>query len=258
MYAEAVRVYPGEACGLIVDGYVENYIVYGTFVPLSNVSTKPSQQFKISKSDLEKYAGRITALWHSHPDAPPAPSSHDMITQVNWGVPSIIVSTNGSNCLEPFAFGDELGILPLDDRIFRSGVTDCVSGIRDHYRLNLQITWPDTPRDWGWWHRGLDLYTDSYPKAGFRRIRADSPEELLRTLEPDDVFLLCMRSNVPNHGGVYLGDGLIYHHLGSERGGAYSPINRSTRESAMRWMDYRPIVLRFGTNEDDPTSRDPG
>lgn len=253
MYAEANRRYPREACGIIVDGHVRDHIVYGSFVPLENVSKNPSETFRVGKSDLEKYTGRITAIWHSHPDEAPAPTAHDMITQMRWKIPSIIVSTNGSNCLEPFAFGDQLGILPLHNRIFRSGVTDCVAAIRDHFRLK-GITWEDTPRDWGWWNRGLNLYMDSYPKAGFRRIKADSPEELLRVLQPDDVFMLSMRSNVPNHGGVYLGDGLIYHHLGSERGGPYSPINRSTTESAMRWMDYRPIVLRYGLDENDSAS----
>lgn len=258
MYAHALAEYPKEAVGLVVDGHVQNLCVFGTFVPLRNVHENPTEHYRIPKSAIEFYAGRITALWHSHPDEAPAPSAHDMITQMNWKVPSIIVSTDGSNCLEPFAWGDELGILPLENRIFRSGVTDCVAAIRDHFRLNLGITWKDTPRDWGWWNRGQNLYIESYGPAGFHRLRANSPEELLSVVQPNDVFMLAMRSNVPNHGGVYLGDGLIYHHLGSERGGAYSPVNRSTVESAMRWMDYRPIVLRYGLNEDDPSSRDFG
>lgn len=258
LYEYSMAKYPEEACGLIIDGYIDNYVVHGEFVPISNVSQTPTSTYKMSKSEFEKYIGRVTAVFHSHPDAPPCPSAADMRDQIKQGVPYIIVSTNGSNCQVPFAFGDQLGILPLENRVFRHGVTDCYSAIRDIYRTKGEVL-PEFPRDWEWWvDSNEDFYGSRFPEAGFRKIRADSPEEIARILQPGDVLAICMRSKVPNHGAVYLGDGLIYHHLGSERGGPYAPGNRSVIEPGMRWLDFRPIVLRFEKYENHQASWAPG
>jgi proteasome lid subunit RPN8/RPN11 len=251
LYQHAMQEYPKESCGLIVDGYIENLVVHGQYVPMKNSYKNPTEGFYISKRDIEPYLGRITALAHSHPDADPVPSAADMNGQMNMAVPWIILSTNGSNCSAPFAFGEQLGDIPLEDRYFRHGVTDCYDAIKDYCKQKRGIILPNFPRDWGWWDNGGNLYEKGFTHAGFRRIKADTPEEISQLIEPHDVFLLSMRSNVANHGGIYLGDGLLYHHLGSERSGPYSPKHRSKIESAMRWMDYRPTILRYGLNEND-------
>lgn len=255
IYEHAMAEYPKESVGLIVDGYIEGGVVHGEYVPMTNVSQNPNEEARILKSERIPYLTRTTALVHSHPDGYAAPSAADMRTQIEMAVPSIIVVTNGSNCIAPFAFGDQLGDIPLEDRIFRHGVTDCYNGIRDYCKQKRGIILPNFPRDWEWWNEGGNLYNDHFAEAGFEMIQADTSAEVMQRIQPDDVFLLSMRSQVPNHGGIYLGDGLIYHHLGSERGGPYSPKHRSTIESAMRWMDYRPTILRYTPHEEDPTTR---
>lgn len=255
IYEHAKAEYPKECCGLVIDGYIENGVVFGDYVRMSNVHQDPTNSFAMSKSERIPYLHRITALVHSHPDWHPAPSAADMTGQMNMAIPWIILSTNGSNCTAPFAFGDELGDIDLEDRPFRHGVTDCFDGIRDYYKQKKGIILPNFARDWEWWNDGQDLYSKGFEKAGFKLIETPEIRDIARLIEPDDVFILSMRSNVPNHGGIYLGDGLIYHHLGSERAGPYSPKHRSTIESAMRWMDYRPTILRYFPHEEDRAPR---
>lgn len=70
----------------------------------------------------------------------------------------------------------------------------------------LELPNPDRPDDW--WNDGhSDLYTDNYRAAGFEPVGGD--------MQRGDLILMQIRSKnqVPNHAAVYLGDGLILHHL---------------------------------------------
>ena len=121
-------------------------------------------------------------------------------------------------------------------RGFRHGVTDCYSLIRDYYRLERDVVLPEFPRDWEWWCNEQDLYRDGFGKAGFERL-------VDVDLRPGDVFLAQIRSGVPNHGGVYLGDGLALHHLA-----ARLPVDAtrlSRREPIDRWMKFISHWLRY-------------
>ena len=57
----------------------------------------------------------------------------------------------------------------------------------------------------GWWERGENLYLKHYAEAGFYLVDGE-PEE-------GDMIVMQIRSTQPNHAAVYLGDGLILHHL---------------------------------------------
>lgn len=192
----AMSKYPEEAVGLVVAG---------RYVPQINTSNDPQNGFSINDAAWLAQGG-VEGVIHSHPDGPDCPSALDMSGQVSSGVPwGIVVCNNADSATEPFFFGDGVPIPPLVGRSFRHGVTDCYSIIRDWYRLERKITLPDFSRNWEWWKKGDDMYRVLYTKAGFERHN-----------EPPivgDVFLAQVRSTIPNHGGVYLGNGLILHHL---------------------------------------------
>lgn len=255
IFAHAMAEYPRECVGLLIDGYVKDCVVGGQYVPLKNIAETPETHGRMAKRDLEEYHGRITAIVHSHPNGPDCPSGADMQSQMAWQIPWIIVSTNGKNCRPPFAFGDEVGPLPLENRPFRHGVTDCWDAIRSYFDQKKGIKLKNQPRDWGWWNLGENIYMDGVEGSGFTQISANNQRDILAQLQPDDVYLLYLRSDVPNHGGVYLGEGLGYHHLGSDRAGPYSPNTRSKIESIVRWVDYRPLIFRYGLHEDHQDTR---
>ena len=93
------------------------------------------------------------------------------------------------------------------------------------------ITLPDFPRDNDWWRSGEDLYSANFEEAGFRAM---TPEE---QPENGDVALIIVpRSNVVNHAAVYLGGGLILHHL-YNRLSVREPVGRWQRH-IVRWIRY--------------------
>jgi len=139
----------------------------------------------------------------------------------------------------------------LIGRPFINGIWDCYStGIRDVFRYDGfglisefyktdSIILPDFPRDYEWWGGvgkdgkefgpTADLYRDNFEAAGFRPID-------ISELRGGDVFLAQIGSTVTNHGGVYLGDGQIFHHLRRRV---------SRREPAPQWIRYVTEYLRY-------------
>jgi len=85
-------------------------------------------------------------------------------------------------------------------------VLDCYSLIRDWYRQERGIDLPDFTRFDEWWRRGENLYLDNFSGAGFHEVESSD-------MNPGDVLLMQVASPVPNHAAIYLGDGLILHHL---------------------------------------------
>lgn len=229
----AIAEYPRECCGYVIGNSDYSLGISGTYVTCLNLASAPEVGFRIDPTTIPDNA---TAIVHSHPNGPNCPSEADMINQMNSSLPWIIVSTDGVNCLEPFAFGDMLPIPDLLNRPFMSGVTDCYDAIR-HRLMEVDIHLEYMPREWGWWHR-TNLYEDNLAKSGFRKLREDE------TIQPYDCFLVMLRSTVYNHGGVYLGDGLVYHHLGSDRDGHYSPTRLPIIEYGHRWLSLNPLLVR--------------
>jgi len=85
-------------------------------------------------------------------------------------------------------------------------VLDCYSLIRDWYAQERGIDLPDFTRFDEWWKRGENLYLDNFAGAGFHVVE---PADM----NLGDVLLMQVASPVPNHAAIYLGDGLILHHL---------------------------------------------
>lgn len=213
--AHAAAEWPREACGLIG--------VDGAYHPCANIAEDPVRTFEIANADLAAVdAGRPAALLHSHtaipqeggPALPPldAPSAADMRAQSDMAIPWGITLCLEGGATDPFWFGDQVERPPLYGRSYRHGVDDCYAFIRDWHATVAGLTIPDFPRDLDWWEPEpdlpqQDLYREGFATAGFARVeRPDGPR-------PGDVFLCAVRAPVMNHGGVYLGDGLIGHHL---------------------------------------------
>jgi cell wall-associated NlpC family hydrolase len=197
--AHAKETYPLEASGLWVqksDGAV-------AFRPYGRGG---AGGFRISPGEwLEaERLGAIKGIFHSHPDAPPVPSPADAAAMDAWGLPWVIMSVPSMEVAEHVPA--ERKPRPLLGRTFEYGGDDCFGLIRGYYR-RLGIALPDFARAPGWETQGLSLYLDNYERCGFTLVE-DSPRA-------HDVLLMQVHSPVPNHGAVYLGDGMMLHHLGA-------------------------------------------
>lgn len=190
--------YPAEACGLII-------IERGreVFVPCQN-RADGNEHFIIAAEDYAaaEDRGEIVGVFHSHPDASPLPSEADLVSCEKTGVPWWIVSVPDRQWhrFEPNGYQ-----APLVGREFQHGVLDCYAIIRDWYKQFLDIELTDYSRRDNWWHDGVsNLYVENFRQEGFYSVE---------TAQRGDMILMQIASSVPNHAAVYLGDGLILHHL---------------------------------------------
>lgn len=195
--AHAERDYPRESCGLVVvrKGRMR-------YMPVRNVAER-NEHFVMHTQDQAdaEDAGEVLLVVHSHPNLPPVPSQADLVGCEASGLPWLIVNwpTGAVHQFAPSGY-----VAPLYGRVFSHGVLDCYSFIRDYYGQTLGIELPEFERPDEWWLKGQNLYLDGFSAAGFEQVTGQP--------KTHDVLLMRVASQVPNHGAVYLGDGLVGHH----------------------------------------------
>lgn len=205
----ALAEYPNESCGLIVAvGRKEIYF------PCVNVADDPRNDFVISGTSMNEAEnmGEITAIVHSHPDASPLPSDNDRRQCEAQGVEWLIIAVHRDPASDdpPYIAGRHVFApsgyrAPLRGRSYTFGVQDCYTLIQDYYQWELGITLPDFDRTDKFWERGEELYLSNFARAGFAPIDAPS--------EKGDLILMNLRSQVVNHGAIWLAEGAhILHH----------------------------------------------
>jgi cell wall-associated NlpC family hydrolase len=195
----AVEEFPKESCGIVFNG---------EYIRLENKSEEPEKHFKIDATDYVKYElldGEIEAIVHSHTTDHPQPSKSDMEEQITLRVPwGIVVVHKKSKYSRIYWWGDELPKQPLVGRPFVYGAQDCYTLTRDFYWNEFDYKLPNVPREWAWWWKGQDVFVDEIPHDDLK---------LVEDLKVGDMLYFAIRADVANHCGVYLGSGLILHHL---------------------------------------------
>jgi len=214
-----------EICGVVTEASQADGFTYHR---LANKAADPARHFEIDPACLRDLSP-VRGVVHSHPTGPAWPSVDDMrqaqTDDAAWG----IVVPRGTLDSGLFWFGGDI-VSPLDGRGYRHGVTDCYALVRDWFRTMHGLTLIDRPRAWGWWEGGDDLYTAHFAESGFHRLPVGSLPER------GDVALAAVLSPVINHTLVYLGQGLVLHHLAGRHG--YDPARLPRCEPVERWQRY--------------------
>jgi proteasome lid subunit RPN8/RPN11 len=205
---------PRECCGFIVNTPQGKTRA----VRAVNSSPEPEVSFTMEPSEWDKAEaeGEIVAVYHSHPNAPATPSESDIASAEAIELPFLICAfpadeeRNAQMCM-PERVQWELYTpkgfeFPYEHRPFLYGILDCYSIVRDFYKREFSIELPNFYRAHDWWEKGQDMYRDLFPKHGFVRLAN------LADVQRGDILLTYIRSTVPNHAAIYLGDGLILHH----------------------------------------------
>jgi cell wall-associated NlpC family hydrolase len=92
----------------------------------------------------------------------------------------------------------------LVGREYAYGVLDCLSIVYDYYLKVLGITLPKRDKDDFAWYKEQNLIVARYKDYGFEQVC----EPILH-----DVIVMYNGSEIPNHFGVYLGNGKMLHHV---------------------------------------------
>jgi hypothetical protein len=212
----AREAFPNECCGIVSEN---------KYIPCENMSDNVRWNFRINPIQLAKYYrdNNLQAIIHSHCDEIMTTkegrkftmdyghaSKDDMIRQAESKVPYGIVHLNiDGNPMKTFFWGDELPVQDYEGRQFIHGIYDCYGVVRDYYRKDLNIILKQVPRQFGWWNypNMKSFMLDNVVGAGFE-LRDTNYE-----LKKGDLIFMTIIAKMINHCAVYLGKGLILHHL---------------------------------------------
>lgn len=221
-----IKKAPEEACG---------YIYKDKVYFLENISDTPTNNFQLSVEDSLTVNELDCIIWHSHTNGVAMPSKEDMEVQQKtakeWYIFVLDKKLDNYYLKEYFSFGDDSKEIPLYGRTFKFGVTDCYSFVRDYYKQVLGITLPNYPREYRAWYNKVSDYENHYKDAGFVEVGRG-----LGDLQKHDLVLFRLNSPVLNHGAIYLGNGLIGHHLEDKL---------SKTDAIERWGKFAEKVLRY-------------
>jgi len=213
----AISKFPEEACG---------FITHDDFIPCENIADDKVKNFKIDKYEYFKYHDQIQCIVHSHANYPHL-SAADMEGQIRSNLPWGLILLNNGKVQHTVFWGDMLEPEELIGRPFIHGLFDCYGVVRDYWRAKGYWI-KDFPRDNLWWETQPSMLEDNCRDAGFDFI--DESE-----VKNGDVVFMKVVADVVNHSGIYLGDGLILHHL-------YNRLSRT--EPLNRWRKFVTGYLR--------------
>jgi len=216
-----------ESCGIILKDS-------GLFVPCRNVLSKEGRKtgFQIEAAKLCKYAGRIGAVAHSHIGGPDYPSVFDQERQIETAAPWIIGVVNSGRVSDMFQFGNGES---LDSAPFRHAVSDCYELVRNWY-AGREVKLPPIVREWEWW-KSEGILESGFSNAGFYKFDPGKEEPGV-----GDLAVIGVKSDVPHHCAIYVGNGAIYHHPGGAA--PFDPTRYPREENISRWRKHIKFWLR--------------
>lgn len=192
---------PREVCGVITRAK--------QLVEIPNRAADPCAAFDAGPlHEIESREGELMAIWHTHPENQP-PSQPDIVSCTASFLPWIIAGPAKIWVLYPEP-------MPYAGREFEYGSDDCLGLVTDWLGQErcIRVPWFARPPD-GWWNvSGPSPYLQHVEACGFAVI--PFLECGLDAMDVGDVLLMQVAAKRVNHAAIYLGSGMILHHLYGE------------------------------------------
>lgn len=173
--------------------------------PCANISREPERSFEISERDhmAALGAGRILAVYHSHPASPgfsAGDSNCDLERAQRIALPFYLytVATETWEEYLPSSYQP-----PLTGRAFIFGFDDCYHTVRLYFRQHHGVHLGDYDRDDTVNLR--DLILSRFAAEGFQQVE-------LTTAKLGDVLMFTSSRLLSNHFGVLTGPSQMLHH----------------------------------------------
>ncbi|MGV2866461.1 C40 family peptidase [Achromobacter sp. AGC39] len=207
----AVRAYPEEACGFIVQNGSKAFAV-----EVKNRHEDPLQHFRIAREDrIEAQArGTILGVWHTHPGRTSDPSDADRVgieaTHLPWLIQGLTQTADGKfEFARHGVYTPEGFQMPYEGRPYVAGCFDCWSLVVDYMAREHNVLLNRYPYTQADGTPGFHLFdTDAYVDEGLVLL-TDRKKVFL----PGDIlFMQVLDGNRPDHCAVYIGDDRILHH----------------------------------------------
>jgi proteasome lid subunit RPN8/RPN11 len=190
--------FPNEACGMVVNVGKRSEVVR-----CANVAPEPDEFLRIAPERWQEAEdkGTIKLVYHSHPNAPAAITVADKACSEELQVPFLIYAWPSDmwDYYEPTGWEPD-----LVGRPFVMGVLDCYKAMTDWFKRKKDIDLPKLTRVEFWKQHDDEFIMANMEKAGF--VIVDGPPR------EGDVLLMRLNEGPVNHIGVYLGDGMMFHH----------------------------------------------
>lgn len=205
------KQWPKEACGYIKDN---------VFIPMENTAANPYEDFAMEfRPDMDAVIHSHTSIpgrWRDVGDAHDArcPSLLDQRSQESSALPWGIVSCDGSEVSKPLWFGDQLPIPELKGRQYYDIVSDCLTLVRDWYRLNKKPVIPLFHRPTTLQAGAHNMFEQNYRECGFVNLPKGEPLK-----NGDLCFFSLGKADYINHVGVVSGPDKLLHHLQNKLSG---------------------------------------
>lgn len=202
----AERVFPLEACGLILDTGGNTVVLECENIapPRDEVNPGPEASFLIDPLTFAMNSKNVIAVYHSHPNRSPKPSEADMAAAERCKLPFLIISYPSG---EMFTYTPHnRAPAAYEGRSFVYGVMDCLTLVADYYHQEFGLSLNEGDRKvWGWWEdsANANAFINGFKAQGF--VEVSEPRK-------GDLVIMNLQSIYPNHAAIYMGNSVILHH----------------------------------------------
>ena len=185
----------------------------------NNRSEQPNTHFTISPFDYIKATkkGKIKGVYHSHVEESQNFSTHDKQMSRGHNLPFVLYHLKTKNflCYDP----KKERVVDISKK-FVLGKSDCYTLVKDHYKkLGITLAGSNTLGE-NWIQKNPNLIkalfqlNKSNPNLPIIEKEWDkSSPQAINSLKKHDVIVFEMiKGEGPCHVGVYLGEGIMYHH----------------------------------------------